>query len=115
MHYSNLSSLATPALEPLKFRSPRAYIFFKTDPTKPVAINYFIGRFRPILTTLGFGNEYQLYSWKHTGAVAAVRAGASLKELQIQLRHHSLEEVDKYIRQLGVNDLQDLEGRFPAI
>jgi integrase len=104
-----------PVLEPLKFRSPREYIFFKEDSTKPVAINYFLRKFRRVLTALGFGNEYQLYSWKHTGAVACVRAGASLKELQIQLRHHSLEEVDKYIRQLGVNDLQDLEGRFPGI
>jgi transcriptional regulator with XRE-family HTH domain len=46
---------------------------------------------------------------------AAVRAGISLKELQIQLRHYSLEEVGQYIRQLGVHDLQDLEGKFPAI
>ncbi|MCF8247787.1 MAG: site-specific integrase [Saprospiraceae bacterium] len=104
-----------PSLESLKFRSPREFIFFTDDCTKPVAINHFLRKFRRALTTLGFGNEYQLYSWKHTGAVSAVRAGASLKELQIQLRHHSLEEVDKYIRQLGVNDLQDLEGRFPGI
>lgn len=104
-----------PSLEKLKYRSPREYIFFKNDCTKPVAINYFLRKFRKVLISLGFGTEYQLYSWKHTGAVACVRAGASLKELQIQLRHHSLEEVDKYIRQLGVHDLQDLEGRFPGI
>ena len=103
------------ALEGLKHRSPNEFIFYTKDCTKPVAINYFLRKFRRVLTDLGFGNEYQLYSWKHTGAVACVRAGASLKELQIQLRHHSLEEVDKYIRQLGVNDLRDLEGRFPAI
>ena len=104
-----------PSLEVLKHRSPNEYIFYRNDCTKPVAINHFVKKFRKVLTELGFGNEYQLYSWKHTGAVACVRAGASLKELQIQLRHHSLEEVDKYIRQLGVNDLEDLEGRFPGI
>ena len=104
-----------PSLECLKLRSPREYIFYKDDCTKPVAINYFIRKFRRVLTHLGFGNEFQLYSWKHTGAVAVVRAGASLKEVQIQLRHHSLEEVDKYLRQLGVHDLNDLEDRFPAI
>ena len=80
-----------------------------------MATSYFLSKFRKALKSLGFGTEYLLYSWKHTGAVACVRAGASLKELQIQLRHHSLEEVDKYIRQLGVNDLRDLEGRFPGI
>ena len=104
-----------PSLETLKMRSPSEYVFFTRDCTKPVATNYFLSKFRKALRSLGFGTEYQLYSWKHTGAVACVRAGASLKELQIQLRHHSLEEVDKYIRQLGVNDLRDLEGRFPGI
>ncbi|MEZ4960440.1 MAG: tyrosine-type recombinase/integrase [Saprospiraceae bacterium] len=104
-----------PALEALKMRSPNEYIFFTRDCTKPVATNYFLAKFRKVLTVLGFGTEYQLYSWKHTGAVACVRAGASLKEVQIQLRHHSLEEVDRCIRQLGVHDLQDLENRFPLI
>lgn len=104
-----------PSLEQLKHRTPREFVFYKEDCTKPLPVNGMVTRFRKVLRELGFGTEYQLYSWKHTGAVAAVRAGASLKELQIQLRHHSLEEVDKYIRQLGVNDLQDLEGRFPAI
>lgn len=99
----------------LAYRAPEEYVFYKSDCTKPVPINYFITKFRVVLKQLGFGLEYKFYSWKHTGAVACVRAGASLKELQIQLRHHSLEEVDKYIRQLGVNDLQDLEIRFPAI
>ncbi len=103
------------SLSPLMLRSPKEYIFYTKDCTKPVATNYFHSKFRMVLRALGFGTEYQLYSWKHTGAVACVRAGASLKELQIQLRHHSLEEVDKYIRQLGVNDLRDLEGRFPGI
>ncbi len=102
-------------LVPMMSRSANEFLFYKSDASKPLAVNGMLKRFRRVLTLLGFGPEYQLYSWKHTGAVACVRAGASLKELQIQLRHHSLEEVDKYIRQLGVNDLRDLEGRFPGI
>jgi tetrahydromethanopterin S-methyltransferase subunit E len=31
------------------------------------SISYFIRKFRTALTDLGFGNEYQLYSWKHAG------------------------------------------------
>ncbi len=104
-----------PQVEHLKYRAPNEYIFFSRNSMKPLSVNNLLNRFRSILTDCGYGHEYKLYSWKHTGAVACVRAGASLKELQIQLRHHSLEEVDKYIRQLGVNDLQDLEVRFPSI
>ncbi len=103
------------AVAELAHRAPNEFVFFKKDCTKPLPINSFISRFRKVLKALGFGIEYKFYSWKHTGAVACVRAGASLKELQIQLRHHSLEEVDRYIRQLGVNDLADLEMKFPAI
>jgi integrase len=99
----------------LAHRAPEEFVFYGPDCTKPIPINSFMNRFRAVLRELGFGREYKFYSWKHTGAVACVRAGASLKELQIQLRHHSLEEVDRYIRQLGVNDLKDLEQRFPAI
>jgi integrase len=99
----------------LAYRAPNEFVFFKSDCTKPLPINSMMNRFRVVLRALGFGKEYKFYSWKHTGAVACVRAGASLKELQIQLRHYSLEEVDRYIRQLGVNDLKDLEMRFPAI
>jgi integrase len=58
--------------------------------------------------------RYKLYSWKHTGVVAAVRAGIHIKELQIQLRHHSLDQVNDYLRQLGVSDLQNLQDKFPA-
>ena len=56
-----------------------------------------------------------LYSWKHTGAVMAVKAGIHIKQLQIQLRHHSLDQVDQYLRDLGVSDLSDLARSFPGI
>jgi hypothetical protein len=103
-----------PDIARLKRRSPNEYVFFSRDCTKQAGRDHLSKRFRKVLTGLGFGLEYQFYSWKHTGAVAAVKAGASLKELQLQLRHHSLDEVDKYLRQLGVWDLNRLEELFPA-
>jgi len=72
-------------------------------------------RFRLVLDGLGYGKEYQVYSWKHTGAVACVLAGIGLKALQSQLRHHSLDQVNEYLRQLGVGDFENLRRDFPAL
>jgi len=97
-------------------KSPAEYLFPSPgDPYKPRGYNNFSNRHRRILNKLGFDQSYKLYSWKHTGAVACIKAGVSVKELQIQLRHYSLEEVDKYLRQLGVTDLARLEKSFPGI
>lgn len=47
----------------------------------------------------------KLYSWKHCGAVAACRAGVPLRQLQMQLRHKSLDQMLAYLRQQGVEDM----------
>jgi len=59
--------------------------------------------------------RYKLYSWKHTGVVAVAQAGVPIKQLQVQLRHHSLDQVDMYLRQLGIEDLANLERDFPML
>lgn len=102
-------------LEPLKRRSPAEYVFYHLDCTKPLGINTLLNRFRKVLRRLGFGLEYKLYSWKHTGAVGCARSGVNLEQIRIQLRHHSLDEVKGYLRQMGVEDLDDLDEKFPAI
>lgn len=83
---------------------------------KQIGKNTMYYRHRDILEKLGYDNtQYCVYSWKHTGAVACVKAGISLKFLQIQLRHSSLDMVNKYLRQLGVDDLSELQDKFPSI
>jgi len=82
---------------------------------KKVGYNTLRKRYRKILTEAGFGPEYTFYSWKHTGAVACIDAGINPKKLQIQLRHSSLEITDRYLSQLGVQDLQDLEDDYPSL
>jgi len=47
--------------------------------------------------------------------VMAIKAGIGVKQLQIQLRHHSLDETDKYLRQMGVRDVGNLRSDFPGI
>lgn len=100
----------------LEERAPTEYIFHRPGQSnKPYSVNYFSEKHRQVLRELGFSSQHKLYSWKHTGAVNAVKAGVTVKELQVQLRHHSLEMVDKYLRQLGAWDLGDLENAFPGI
>lgn len=105
-----------PALAFLYEHSPGDYIFpARRDASKPISKNHMYERHKAILDGLNFGDGYTLYSWKHTGAVMAAKAGISVKELQLQLRHHSLDETDKYLRQMGVKDLGRLREDFPGI
>lgn len=105
-----------PVLEPLKQYPANHYVFpSPRDISKPVGINSMYRRHYVILKEQGFNKDYKLYSWKHTGAVMFVKAGGNLKELQIQLRHHSLDQVNEYLRQMGVNDLKLLSKMFPQL
>lgn len=104
-----------PSLERLKERNPREYIFAGKD-GKPTGYNTKGRHFTELLERLGFDTAlYSVYSWKHSGAVDCVKAGISLKELQLQLRHHSLDQVDEYLRQLGLTDLEGIRTRFPRM
>lgn len=95
---------------------PDAWLFpSRQDISKPIGYNTMTTRHRKFLRELGFGPEYKLYSWKHTGAVEAIRAGVHPKELQIHLRHATLEETDGYLRQLGVGDFSNLGEIMPEI
>ncbi|WP_289030825.1 site-specific integrase [uncultured Algoriphagus sp.] len=93
---------------------PANYLFQRPGTRSPLPVNEMGNRHRTILRDLGYEKGFVLYSWKHTGAVNFVRSGGNLKSLQMQLRHHSLEQVDAYIRGLGVGDMPDIQN-FPAI
>ncbi len=90
-------------------------LLFKNKFGKMVGINYFNKEHRLALNELGIIGRYAFYSWKHTGAVKAVKAGINLKDLQMQLRHHSLDMVNEYLKNLGVMDSEDLRYKFPKI
>ena len=114
--YITIPDCYLPNLQWIYELSPADYLFpSPMDLSKPIGRNTMYRRHKNILKQLNFGPHYSLYSWKHTGAVAAAKAGVSVKELQIQLRHHSLDETDKYLRQMGVSDLVHLKSKFPKI
>lgn len=105
-----------PSLEGLYELEPGVLLFpSPLDASKALSKNSMYRRHKAFLDALNFGPGYTLYSWKHTGAVAAAKAGISIKELQMQLRHHSLDETDKYLRQMGVKDMSRLREGFPGI
>jgi integrase len=55
-----------------------------------------------ILEKLKFEKSLTLYSWKHTGVVAAYNAGIDLYSIMRQLRHHSLDMTQIYLKSLGL-------------
>lgn len=56
------------------------------------------------LKKLGFGPEYTMYSWKHTGVVNAYKAGINLHQIMLQLRHSSLDMTQIYLKTLGLEE-----------
>jgi integrase len=93
---------------------PNYYVIGKEN--KPIGKNRLKQQHQALLKKMGYDTtRYKLYSWKHTGAVMAVLSGIHLKQLQIQIRHHSLDELNGYLRQMGVLELNDLQNNFPSI
>jgi len=103
-------------LEPFKLLTPNEFIFpsaWKLD--APIGEKTFSSRHRKILKELNYGDGFALYSWRHTAAVDGYKAGIPLKELQIHFDHHSLDQFDQYLRQLGVKDLKHIKTRMPNL
>lgn len=114
MQYVAIPEAFMTTMHKLGNQRPGAYIFPGRS-GKPVSRNNMWTRHNNMLRELGFSHEFKLYSWKHTGAVMAVKAGIGVKELQMQLRHHSLDQVNEYLRQMGVWDMDKLRNNFPEI
>ena len=44
-----------------------------------------------------------MYSSKNTGAVTFVKNNGNLKDLHTEVRHHSLNQVNDYLKDIGVS------------
>lgn len=80
------------------------YLFgFKWKPCgKPMSRNHVSLKLNAVIHGLGFGSDYTLYSFKHSGVVAAYQAGIDLYSISRQLRHHSLVITQIYLKSLGL-------------
>lgn len=81
----------------------------------PVSEKWICDNHRKVLNKLQIRGRYAFYSWKHTGVVKCVQAGMNIRDIQNQLRHHSLEMVMEYLKGLGVMQSHDLKHNFPNI
>lgn len=102
--------------EHVKGRPPMEYIFHsKEDPYKMIAYNTLGGRHFKLLQKFNFDtNRYKMYGWKNTGMVEAIKAGFSLKWIQLQAGHHSLEQTNQYLTKIGFVHLDEDLTKFPS-
>ncbi len=89
--------------ESKEFNSGQEYFFQSRGEVKPISKNVMGVRYRNLTKDLNLSSDYTLYSWKHSGVVAAYRAGIDIKTIQSQCRHQSLEQTDIYLKSLGLN------------
>jgi integrase len=87
---------------------------FKPGP-RLIGHNSMSREFASVRKAIALPNFYKMYGLKHTGAINAAKNNIPIKDLQMQLRHHSLEMVDRYIRQMTVGDSDALRTQYPDI
>jgi integrase len=103
-----------PELNFLVQYDPELFIFGGPGPEAP-SRDSLSKAHKKILEAVKIKGRYGFYSWKHTGVVKAYKAGINMKDLQMQLRHHSLDMVNEYLKNLGVMDSDRIRDLFPAI
>lgn len=101
----------------LQHYPPSYYVFGKlgVPGTNIISQNKLNDEHRKVLKALKINGRYALYSWKHTGTVAMVRAGINIKLIQQQLRHSSLDMTNEYLKSLGITDNEDLKNKMPVL
>lgn len=113
--FVHIPSKFYPLVEPLKKLPPTDFVFPSArDNKKPAGRNTYGERFRAVLDLFGYGEKYQLYSWKHTGCVAVYKATKNILALRDHCRHKDVSTTQKYLRQLGLDDYADFYENFPA-
>lgn len=118
---ANYSNLITRTLENRILylqNMPKNFYVFGYDlmpGDKPVGKNYYMNLFRLFKKAHDIPKEYSIYSFKHTGAIMAVNAGVPVKDIQMQMRHHSLDITDKYLSQMMAVDSDAIRNKMPDI
>ena len=98
----------------LKDRKPNEPLFAdKND--KNYSKNQYSVAFTEILKNNDYPKEYSLYCWKHTGVTETYKLTKDIKYIQQQCRHQSIEETSKYLKGLGLHELNPNVDNAPEI
>lgn len=76
----------------------------------PLYKNYMFNHFDKMRKELNIPKEYKFYGWKHTGGLKLKQSGADLIEMQQQFRHHSLDQLNQYLK--GLEGLESEHIRY---
>lgn len=114
--------LATIIVKSKITKHPHEYFVFGKDgnpgPQK-LHDNFFWDKHKRVLERTGLLNvnkHFSLYSYKHSGAVSLYKATKDIKLVQRQCRHHTLEQTNTYLRDLGVlSDYDQLKNYKGAV
>lgn len=113
--FVGISKEFCPYIEHLRGLPPSQYIFHsKCDKFKPAGYNTYGDRFRAVLDQFNYSGEYQLYSWKHTGAINVYEQTKDIIALKHWCRHTDVRTTQLYLRQLGADDFAEFYERFPS-
>ena len=65
---------------------------------KPLGKNTMRNRFNRYRLALGLPDTFKFYSWKHTGAISLMNAGAQPYDVMEHLRHKNFDTTEKYLK-----------------
>lgn len=102
----------------LRDQNPEFYVFGANGHPgeKPTYKNQIYRRHRIVLDQIGALNQdVDLYSWKHTGAIALWKATQNIQLLKEHLRHTDVASTLKYLRDLGQFTDYTEVNKFPQI
>jgi integrase len=99
---------------------PGEYFIFSSPTLTPgplkISTRKFGSYFRErVLTKLNFKKGYTFYSWKHTGVIAAYRAGISPHAIRRQTGHKSWVSFEKYLYSLGLFENKEVQDNYPSL
>lgn len=95
--------------------NPELYLFARglVPGTIPIHRNRATLAHKKVLDDLKITNDHTLYSWKHTGAIAAIKSGMNPYSLMRQWRHHSLDQTMIYLKTLGLSPNTEFATKQP--
>ncbi len=91
------------------------YLFTALRKPGPVPIGkaYYMKKWSAFRKRYNIPDDFKVYSFKHTGATEADRAGIDRREIKEQLGHSSLQQTEEYLQDWDNRVSESIQNRFP--